>query len=78
MCVSIYTSRCNMQHLNNGFNKFKVNDLIHGKMLIVQKMWKNSLNHSNIITKLWVACVSIYCNKCNLWIMVLTYWKWMV
>jgi hypothetical protein len=26
-----------MQHLNNGFNKFKVNDLIHGKMLIVQK-----------------------------------------
>ncbi len=38
MCVSIYTSRCNMHHLNNGFNKFKVNDLIHGKMLIVQKM----------------------------------------
>jgi hypothetical protein len=63
MCVSIYTSRCNMQHLNNGFNKFKVDELIHGKMLMVQKMWKNSLHHSIIITKHWVACVSIHYNK---------------
>jgi len=38
MCVSIYINRCNMQHLNNGFDKFKVNDLTHGKTLIIQKM----------------------------------------
>jgi hypothetical protein len=32
------------------FNKLKVNDLIHVKMLIFQEMWKNSLlNHSNIL-----------------------------
>jgi hypothetical protein len=66
MCVSIYTSLWHMEHLNNGFNKFKVNNLIHGKMLIVQKMWQNSLNYWNIITKHWVACVSIYCNKCKM------------
>jgi uncharacterized protein YvpB len=34
MFVSMYTSKCNMQHLNNGFNKFKVDDSIHVKMLI--------------------------------------------
>jgi hypothetical protein len=34
-----------MQHLNSNFNKLKMNDLIHVKMLIVQKMWKN---HSTI------------------------------
>jgi hypothetical protein len=37
MCVLIYTNKCNMQHLNSGFNKFKVDDLIHVKMLIVLK-----------------------------------------
>ncbi len=26
MCVSIYTSKCNMRHLDNGFNKLKVHD----------------------------------------------------
>ncbi len=31
ICVSIYTNKCNMQCLNNGFNKFKVDDLIHIK-----------------------------------------------
>jgi hypothetical protein len=51
MCVSIYISKCNMQHLNNDFNKFKVDDSTHVKMLIIQEMWENSLNHSNIITK---------------------------
>ncbi len=35
MCVSIYTNKCNMQHLNNGFNIFKMNDPTHVKMLIV-------------------------------------------
>ncbi len=38
MCVSIYTNKCNVQCLNGGFNKFKVDDLIHVKMLIVQEM----------------------------------------
>jgi hypothetical protein len=40
MCVSICINKCNMQQLNSGFNKFKVDDSIHVKMLIVQKMWK--------------------------------------
>jgi hypothetical protein len=35
MHVLVYTSKCNMQHLNNGFNKFNVDNLIHVKMLIV-------------------------------------------
>ncbi len=26
MCFSIYISKCNMQHPNDGFNIFKVND----------------------------------------------------
>ncbi len=66
MCVSIYTNKCNMQHLNSGFNKFNVYDSTHVKMLIVQEMWKNSLNHSSSIAKHWVACVSIYFNKCRM------------
>jgi hypothetical protein len=80
MCVSIYISKCNMKHLNNVFNKFKVSDLTCGKMLIIQKMWRKSLNHSNIITKHWVSCVSIYCNKWKMQLMstVLTYLKWMI
>jgi hypothetical protein len=64
MCVSIYTIKCNMQRLNNGFNKFKMNDLTHVKMLIFQEMWKKLLNHSSIITKYWIACVLVYYNKC--------------
>ncbi len=31
MCVSIYISRCNMQHLNSGFHKLKVNNSTHIK-----------------------------------------------
>jgi hypothetical protein len=46
-----------MQHLNNGFNKLKVNDLTDVKMLIVQKMWKESSNNLRIIVKYWVSCV---------------------
>jgi hypothetical protein len=38
MDVLIYINKCNMQHLNNGFNKFKVDDSIHVKMLIIQEM----------------------------------------
>jgi len=26
-------------------------------------MWKNLINHSSIIAKHWIACVSIYFNK---------------
>jgi hypothetical protein len=68
MCVSIYINKCNMQRLNNDFNKLKMNDLIHVKTLIVQKMWKVSLNHSSIIAKYEVICVLVYYNncKCNL------------
>jgi hypothetical protein len=40
MFVSMYTSKCNMQHLNNGFNKFKVDDSIYVKMLISFKKVK--------------------------------------
>jgi hypothetical protein len=29
-------------------------------------MWKNSLNHSNIVPKHWIACVSMYTNKYNM------------
>ncbi len=36
------------------------------RMLIVQKMWKNLLNYSNIITKCWVTHVLIYYNKCKM------------
>ncbi len=35
-------------------------------MLIVQKMWKNTLNHSSIIAKYWIANVLIYYNKCKM------------
>jgi len=63
MCVSIYINKCNMQCLNNGFNKFKVDDLTHVKMLIVQKIWKHQLNYSSIIVKYWFACVLVYYNK---------------
>jgi hypothetical protein len=40
MCVSIYISKCNMQRLNSGFNKFKMDDWTHVKILIFQEMWK--------------------------------------
>jgi len=52
-----------MQHLNNGFNKLKMNDSTYVKMLIVQEMWKCSLNHSSLTIKYWIACVLLYCNK---------------
>jgi hypothetical protein len=60
MCVSIYTSKCNMQCLNNYFNILKVNDSTHVKMC------KNSLNHSTIIAKYWVSYVLMYYNKCKM------------
>jgi hypothetical protein len=64
-----------MQRLNSGFNKFKVDDSSHVKMLIIQKMWKKSLNHSNIIAniELYVFWYIIMSARCNLWIMILTY-----
>ncbi len=65
MYVSIYTRKCNMQHLNSGFNKFKVDDLIHAKMNSSKNV-KNSLNHSNVIAKYWVAYIVIYYNKCKM------------
>jgi hypothetical protein len=55
-----------MQHLNSGFNKFKVYYSTHVKILIVQETWKNSLTRLNIIAKHCVAYVSIYYNKNNM------------
>jgi hypothetical protein len=49
-----------MQHLNSGFNNVNVDDSTHINMLIVQKMWKSSLNYSIIITKYWVTCVLLH------------------
>jgi hypothetical protein len=43
-----------------------MDDLTHIKILIIQEMWKKSLNHSSIIAKYLVACVLIYYNKCKM------------
>jgi len=43
MCL-IYYNKCKVQFVNNGFNILKVN----GSTLIIEKMWKKSLVHSNI------------------------------
>jgi hypothetical protein len=54
--------------LSNGFIKFKVDDSIHVYMLILQELWKNSFNHSNIIRKNWIILgIWIHYNKCNMW-----------
>jgi hypothetical protein len=37
-----------MQFVNNNFNILKMNGLIHVHMLIIEKMWKKLLIHSNI------------------------------
>jgi hypothetical protein len=37
-----------MQLVSTGFNILKMNGLTHVHLLIIQKMWKNSLVHSNI------------------------------
>jgi hypothetical protein len=37
ICVSIYTSKCNVHHLNSGFNKLKVDDSTQVKMLIIKR-----------------------------------------
>jgi len=55
-------NKCNMQHLN----VFKKDDSTHVKILIVQKMWKNSINHLRTIAKHWVALVLIYFIKCKM------------
>jgi hypothetical protein len=40
-----------MQLVSNEFNTFNLNDPTHVQMLIIQKMWKISLTHSNINVK---------------------------
>jgi hypothetical protein len=37
-----------MQHMDNNFNILNVNGLTRVHMLIIEKMWKKSLTHSNI------------------------------
>jgi hypothetical protein len=66
MCVSIYTTKCNMQHLNSGVNKLEVDDLTHVKILIIQETWKNSLKNSSVIVKYWITRVLVYYNKCKI------------
>jgi hypothetical protein len=34
LCM-FHINMCNMQHLNNGFNKFKMDETTHVKMLII-------------------------------------------
>jgi hypothetical protein len=62
MYVSIYITKCNIQRLNNVFNKLKVDYSTH-KNVDNSRNVKKSLNHSNINAKYWVACVLVYYNK---------------
>jgi hypothetical protein len=39
-CVLVYYNKCKMKFLSNDFNILKVN----GSILIIEKMWKKSLN----------------------------------
>jgi hypothetical protein len=61
-----------MQLMNNEFNTFKMNDSTHVQMLIVQKIWKNSL-----IIHVWTWGIKLLCVfliyklisvVCNIWI----------
>ncbi len=64
--ISKNCSECKMQLMSGGFNKIKMDDSIHVKMLIIKKMWKDSLNHANIIAKYWVVCVLIFLKESHL------------
>jgi len=66
MCVSIYTSKCNMQCLNSDFNKRKMDDSTHVKMLIVQKMWKKITKSFKYNCKILSCMCLIYYNKCKM------------
>jgi hypothetical protein len=66
MCISMYGNKCNMQRLNIGFSKLKMDDWTHVNMLIVQEIWKNLLIRSIIIPKYLIACVLVYYNKCKM------------
>jgi hypothetical protein len=53
-----------MQFANNGFNIYLK---INGSILIIEKMWKKSLIHSNInVGFLIVTCVLIDYGKCKM------------
>ncbi len=44
-----------------------MDDLSHvHKDVDSSRIWKNSLIHSNVIAKYWVACDLIYYNKCKM------------
>jgi hypothetical protein len=75
MCVSIYSNKYNMKHLNNGLNKFEVDDSIHVKMLIIQKLWKTHWTIQILLQniELHVFQYIIISARCDLWVMVLTY-----
>jgi len=42
-----------MQLDNNGFTTFKMNDLTHVQMLIIQKMWNLIISYCMCFIKLW-------------------------
>jgi hypothetical protein len=75
VCVLIYTTKCNIQHLNSGVNKLEVDDLTHVKILMVQEFFKISLNYLSIIVEYWMHMFLyiIIIVKWNLWAMVLIY-----
>ncbi len=52
-----------MQHLNSGFNKFHVDDLIHVKMLIVQKNVKKINKPFKYKYKILSSMCLVYYNK---------------
>ncbi len=51
-----------MQCLNNGFNKLKMDDLIHIKMLIVQKYLNSHFKFTPYLTTYLITCfVNSFC-----------------
>jgi len=71
--ISKNCSQCKMQLMSGGFNKIIMDDSTHVKMLIINKMWKDSLKHSNI--KYWVACVLIFLKESHLVYIILMLMK---
>jgi hypothetical protein len=67
-CVLLYYNKCKMQIASNGFNIVKVNGSTHVHMLIIEKIWKKSLIHSNInvgfliVTCVLIIIISVKCN----------------
>ncbi len=59
MCILISTNKCNMQHLNNGFDKFKMIDSTHdvGTLRNVKKFIKPFKYNSKALS---CICLNIF------------------